>query len=652
MESTLPSPAKRLEGTSARPRVVGLLWVLLAGYALTVFAGVHRAGYSIDEEFTYFAVQGISHAGVPVLPSGALENRGLPYTYAAWLSGEIFGHGFPAYRYPSLLSGIVSIALVFRLASMVQSPAIALVTAFATALLPWQILSAEWARFYAMFVACYLWSLLQFHRYRQSGKGLVWWLTSVGLAHLLHEFAITLVLLPAIAELVRTPDGPRPAWPVRITTLAVGAFLASEAVLFALHLLTSAASFRTPEGYAVLHVLPVGWETMSGSATPALPGGSPFPWGPLDSSAALATIGACVVGALAAFLARRVGLAGLPAFAAGALTVLGQFSRAWFLWTLWAFARPAIAVRALMATAGLVTLGALGWSMWTSHSTGAEFSVAFARGFVVFALREATTVYWGLLYYYPATTVLLAVSGIALAVRSKSRPLSFSRIVFMLVLCWLITFDVLRVEFKPRYYVALWPLIVLATLQLPRLLHAGLFSRRCHARWAHLAVAVAITATLAWEYYRADDENRTSTCVFDSVICAPTMVAHDASGVSALARESLRPTDVVLCTDELACLYLVGRVDYWLYSGTIFAHQTGSSRVGLYGGSPILASPSDLQRFFLGHPGAARTWVVVPSIRKYPTWSAEQIGDAMPPALREGMQVVRLADATVIKPVD
>ena len=54
--------------------------------ALVVVAGsfqIGRPGYSVDEEFTAFAVRGIHAHGVPLLPSGLLYDRGLAYSYAS-----------------------------------------------------------------------------------------------------------------------------------------------------------------------------------------------------------------------------------------------------------------------------------------------------------------------------------------------------------------------------------------------------------------------------------------------------------------------------------------------------------------------------------------------------------------------------------------
>jgi len=72
-----------------------LIGVIVAGGLLRI-AALMRPGYSLDEEITYFAVQGIRRHGLPLFPSGVLSERGLPFSYAAWAAGFLFGHDVPS----------------------------------------------------------------------------------------------------------------------------------------------------------------------------------------------------------------------------------------------------------------------------------------------------------------------------------------------------------------------------------------------------------------------------------------------------------------------------------------------------------------------------------------------------------------------------
>jgi hypothetical protein len=94
----------------------------------------------------------------------------------------------------------------------------------------------------------------------------------------------------------------------------------------------------------------------------------------------------------------------------------------------------------------------------------------------------------------------------------------------------------------------------------------------------------------------------------------------EVEGIEAV-RSSLQPTDRVACTDELACLLLVGRVDAWLalddYVRERFLVIRGSQGVGVYAGAPAVFSPAYL---FDPGPGGiepARV-IVVDVLKEYP----------------------------------
>jgi hypothetical protein len=94
----------------------------------------------------------------------------------------------------------------------------------------------------------------------------------------------------------------------------------------------------------------------------------------------------------------------------------------------------------------------------------------------------------------------------------------------------------------------------------------------------------------------------------------------EVEGIEAV-RSSLQPTDRVACTDELACLLLVGRVDAWLalddYVRERFLVIRGSKGVGVYAGAPAVFSPAYL---FDPGPGGiepARV-IVVDVLKEYP----------------------------------
>src|SRR5262245_27539468 len=114
-----------------------------------------RPGYSVDEEFTVFAVRGIeaSARSLPLLPSGLLYDRGLAYSYASSLAAKVSGIELPAYRALSLLSAVVavwSLGVVVSRASSAMAGTLAVFLAAAS--LPFWA-TATTGRFYAPLLA-------------------------------------------------------------------------------------------------------------------------------------------------------------------------------------------------------------------------------------------------------------------------------------------------------------------------------------------------------------------------------------------------------------------------------------------------------------------------------------------------------------------
>ncbi|MDP2391390.1 MAG: glycosyltransferase family 39 protein, partial [Acidobacteriota bacterium] len=115
-----------------------------------------RAGYSVDEEFTLFAVRGIELGGLPHLPSALLYDRGLAYSYASWMAGWLTGSELPAYRALSLLGALVSVLLVFAIVRRHATDRAAVLAAILVSVsLPFWA-TATTGRFYAPFLASYL----------------------------------------------------------------------------------------------------------------------------------------------------------------------------------------------------------------------------------------------------------------------------------------------------------------------------------------------------------------------------------------------------------------------------------------------------------------------------------------------------------------
>ncbi|MBY0492753.1 MAG: glycosyltransferase family 39 protein [Cyanobacteria bacterium] len=206
----------------AKAAALAALVIVIGSLQLT------RPGYSVDEEFTVFAVRGIAAHGLPVLPSGLLYDRGIAYSYAAWLAGAVAGAELPAFRAVSLLAAAASVFLTVVLIRRLTDNTTALVASiFALASVPFWA-TATSARFYAPFLAAYLLTLMCFtHRH--------WWLLMIAaaaIARLTHELAFTLAVIPIFCWLLNRDD--RRRWAYAILSTVAGLVI-GQSILFALH---------------------------------------------------------------------------------------------------------------------------------------------------------------------------------------------------------------------------------------------------------------------------------------------------------------------------------------------------------------------------------------------------------------------------------
>ena len=207
--------------------------------AVVLIAGslqLTRPGYSVDEEFTVFAVNGIREHGIPLLPSGLLYDRGIAFSYASWLAGAVTGSELPAYRAISLVCAALIVWLTFvlirRLAG--EAPAILASLLAVTAVPFWA--TATSGRFYAPFLAAFLAVLFSLTTLRTvcTTRTLCTIVALSALARWTHELAFLCAAVPAFLWIVSRGD--RRRWLLGAIAVLAG-LLAGQAVIFTLHAL-------------------------------------------------------------------------------------------------------------------------------------------------------------------------------------------------------------------------------------------------------------------------------------------------------------------------------------------------------------------------------------------------------------------------------
>jgi 4-amino-4-deoxy-L-arabinose transferase-like glycosyltransferase len=120
-------------------------------------------GLGFDEPQHIYAARAWLASGDPVLPSGMVYDRALPYTQLVAVSLHLFGDTIFAARLPSALFGTASLFVTFLLGRLLFGGGTALLATFLLALLPFEIVWARTARMYATYQFFYLLAVYAFY---------------------------------------------------------------------------------------------------------------------------------------------------------------------------------------------------------------------------------------------------------------------------------------------------------------------------------------------------------------------------------------------------------------------------------------------------------------------------------------------------------
>jgi hypothetical protein len=606
-------PSERL--TDGRWRAAGLL-ALVALSALPRLDGLARRGVSPDEEISVFSVRGISAAGLPRLPSGRVYHRGLAYSYAAWASGRVFGDDLRAYRIPSLLAGCALVGLAAVAAARMGGSALlaGLLTAGAT----WLVVTSVWARFYSLSAVAFLATTVVLLRPHQDRRRDAWFLGGLVVSSLLHEMAVTLLAVPAF-HLVRSSPG-SPEW------RRFGRLLLVSIFTLALVQLALASLNRDTPGVTGATAL-IGATAGAPRLVPALLArGSALGFAWLGLAAAAATLSVRLVGAgwpvcIAAGLCCATLNVGVLAIGAAAL----------------ALARP----REVRATAAAVLIAAavsvLSWSAYVWGHTASGFDAA-----LVTSLGQASVAYpldglAELVRRWPVAAAC-AVAGLVAGWRAPEVRLTAS-----VALAMLTFLGVTTIGPKPRYFVPLLPLLFALAAVIPAAL-STLARKVALRRLVAIAAAVALGCVLLAEHERGAGDvllERGGTFGLSRLRSAP--FERWAAALDTRATDG-----PIVCTDDLGCLLVGRRPDYWWLGSKLEAERYGVRGGGgwrsSYTGARILIAEEGTRA--LASRELRGGWLITLHTVKYPgpqTSDLRAAGDNLQAVCQaEGMVVLRI----------
>jgi hypothetical protein len=529
--------------------------------AIVLIAGalsLTRPGYTVDEEYTVFAVRGIAQHGVPLLPSNLLYDRGIAYSYASWLAGVVSGSELPAFRAISVVSASLVVLLTYMLVRRLASEAAALTASlFVTMSVPFWA-TATSGRFYAPFLGAFVLSLY-FLTHRHWWIGLI---AAVTLARLTHELAFTLAVIPAMVWMFAKGD--RRHWFLMTVAVAFGLVL-GQLVLFGFHYAAPTSGETMVRRFFLWQVLNL-FER---------PGDRQF---------------------MIPLVVLVVGLVLAP-------------KRAWI-----------ITVSSLSVTALILSMSI------AQATNSAPLSWPLVQSVLVEGSRYPLDMFWHVMRLTPIT--LLA--GIAFIVYRASTSAKATadqrgewparhRAAHLVWIGWVLWFGVIESGITTNYL-----LLPISFLLVAIAIDAASVLPR--------AAVVALALVIGVEQWRASSMEE----------ARPTILVE---GIDEI-RDGLRPNDRVVCTDELGCLMLVGRIDRWLaldeYVRERFLVRRGEGPItGVYTGAPAVFRPADL---FAPNPdGSLPDRVVIVDIFKdYPIGNSRSW---LPKAIEEdGVMVTPLLE--------
>jgi hypothetical protein len=544
-----------------------------------------RKGYSPDEEITALTARGISAHGLPSLPSGAINSRGIGYSYLAWASGQLLGQTLPSYRIPSLLAGAATVLATAWLAERLgASPVVGGLSCLAATMLA---VASTWARFYALFVACFVATCLTLLGARRSRDDSgAWFLVGLAATRLCHEMAVTLLGLPLFFALAAPRGSPERR---SCALLLLKSVLLAAALEVSLSLLPRAAS---QDAVSVLDTQ-VGAPAVLSSLVSGHAG-----------SAAFMIVGSMALGALLWRLGTPAPAVALCMACAGSLN-LGVL--AFGVVGMLLLGGPTRRLAIAFVVSSLTSLGLWWVRLAALGHVSPSFDAASSLARTAFAFP--TTGVYQFVSTWPLTALAACLGLIAGFDRLEARACAF------LVLTCLLLNGVVVLSSEPRYFLHVLPLsLSLAGLSplAPARVSAGAAGRSVRA-----GLAVALLLALTWD----QEAGAADSSILERRAGRPFSELRTAEFERWRgALRSLPSDDRLVCNDDMGCLLAGRKPDYWwLRSETearIYGTRPGpSGRTSIYTGAPILVGPGALSRLASGERGDA--WVVLLDTTKY-----------------------------------
>lgn len=567
------------------------LWAAPSVAVLCALAAlvIDRPGYSPDEEITAVIATSIGSSGMPLLPSGVLYNRGVPYLYFAWLTGALLGPSMLAWRAASLLCAAAGLAMAFRLGRTLGGSVFGVLLTLLLASCPPFVAASVFARQYSALVAAALLFIWLFTRWAVERRRPWPALFALAVVALLHPLGIALAGLPIVYVALDSAVGRASA--VRFA-LAAGAVVSLVSLAsYGAHFISLQVAGVSVSADTAIYAVP----------TPALPA---------LYVVSLATyrswIAGVIVLGLLGYVMHRSSPGNSALIIGCVICALGfQLGVMLLAGVIATVMKPDEVRRWLFCVVPLAIASVVWWSMHTAVVTDVQLSVGLALGLARAASSYPLSYALFALGAFPVMTTLVVLGCAEAMARPESVASRTIRGLVVLTLSLLAAFAVASVPVTERYLLLPWTFLSIVAVS-GIAAGAGLLGRqRVSPAILRVAIPVFVAAAggglLEGHYlYARARETLVAVPLAQRALAPATGPSWTPERLSSL----LAPGDTVVCTEELACRYLVGRLDYlFALPPADVAHYVvsrGGSPVGFYAGAPVISSGPRLEELIVG----------------------------------------------------
>ena len=178
-----------------KPFVI-LLILMAYGFFLRIY-NLGNQSLWIDECYSITAAAGMMENLVPHMPSGVLYLRGILHTSMVSLSMSLLGINEFSARLPSVIFGVLTMAIVYLFSKRMFNERVSLLTAL---VVTFSVVETAWsrqARMYQQLQFFYILSLYAFHRYLKNRRKKFGILTAISVlaAGLSHSLGFSLLII-------------------------------------------------------------------------------------------------------------------------------------------------------------------------------------------------------------------------------------------------------------------------------------------------------------------------------------------------------------------------------------------------------------------------------------------------------------------------